>query len=137
MPSLGKGGERYGVLGQLQEMLHFELTAVALRATLHKADALLATPEGAAQATLRALQTQLGVEGIASLIPAVQSSRFAQLEAGAWDACTRDALGRSSDGARCIEDAACCLLPGSDARAHTTSCVCVGVWVGAVAMAVA
>ena len=48
-------------LYNLTEMLHFEISAVELRATMHKVDALVKAPDGVMQATLNKVEALLDV----------------------------------------------------------------------------
>ena len=61
------------VLQGVEELVDFEMSAVALRATLHKVDALLTTPEGAVQSTMQQMMVAFGVDSVTELIPTAQS----------------------------------------------------------------
>ena len=69
-------------LYNLTEMLHFEISAVELRATMHKADAQLALqPDGVMQATLRKVEQLLDVTSIDAVVPSMQEWRVSHIEA--------------------------------------------------------
>jgi hypothetical protein len=69
-------------LHNLTEMLHFEISAVELRATMHKADAQLALqPEGLLQATVRKVEQLLDVTSIDAVLPSMQEWRVFHIEA--------------------------------------------------------
>ena len=69
-------------LYNLTEMLHFEISAVELRAMMHKADAQLALqPEGVIQTTMRKVEQLLDVTSIDAVLPSMQEWRVSQIEA--------------------------------------------------------
>lgn len=69
-------------LYNLTEMLHFEISAVELRATMHKADVQLALqPEGVMQATIRKVEQLLDVSSIDAVLPTMQEWRVFHIEA--------------------------------------------------------
>ena len=69
-------------LYNLTEMLHFEISAVELRATMHKVDTHLSVPvpEGVMQTTLSAVESLLGVSTVDAVVPCMQQWRVAHIE---------------------------------------------------------
>ena len=70
-------------LYNLTEMLHFEISAVELRATMHKVDALVKEPDGVMQATLNKVEALLDVSAIDAVLPTMQQWRVSQIESDA------------------------------------------------------
>ena len=69
-------------LYNLTEMVHFEISAVELRAAMHKADAQLSLqPEEVMQATMRKVEQLLDVTSIDAVVPSMQEWRVSQIEA--------------------------------------------------------
>lgn len=68
-------------LYNLTEMLHFEISAVELRASMHKVDAQLAMqPEGVLQGVVSKVEQLLDVTSIDAVVPGMQEWRVSQIE---------------------------------------------------------